>query len=1107
MKNIAVIFLALFSMLLGAEEIDFLKLDTGQKATSPSGDLTMRSMLSPYRDGFLWKVPKGRTEASSGVVKLGTVPLLPLHNYRFHWELMPAQFQKILIRVNYIDKDGTRQMANTLGTFENSSAFAELDRPVFTPPNITSGDFELVLFGRNLKSETNLGYIKSIKLLDDGPQKSSAQLEGLYGKNLLPFSEFSSFKPGPVERSALKMMNFGQKPFATSIVEENGQRFLRINYKKGDYQYATWFAPEMNTYGMAGEISCRLKGKGRVQIMLWYNRPSFPTVYFHYGYFDLTEDWKDYKVGFGCNDPLTQKLGFSISFRDVETELDMQSMRLDLQANDAKPAQESKAQPAAAPKGIAVAIAKTAQEGKKQEAPAPAPAPGAKPEWADNKLGYEALSPDYIDPDFAPLVINGKTIVSGHKKMSLDAFGLPTNISYRDFKITNGPARLEASGQAGKLALKPGKLDINKFGKNNVKGHSTFQAGDVVFAVDTTFEFDFTVICRITATPVKKAATLNNVRLVFPMGTVPSEEKLVMYYTEGPNKPENGIQAQNRRKHLTLKGGDFNVISPGFCSLFWIGTTNWGLSWNFETAQEWNPIKGKELTFTPENGEYAIEFIGKETVIDKPRQWYFYLTPTPMRTPPKNWRAWNYGWRGTPTQKFNYKTLPVNQLIWWSSTWTAAGYNPLMIRNPEAVKEAAKMDAGMHKGNYYIPQLETTGAIWTSLTDNKSYYWEDPYLEALCQKYRRTAGGSGYGAKTLDVPEGAQRLASLEERNKVIGQDDSGTLRKKFKTTMRTHDVVFAPPVADHMVWALNEFCKMGVGGIYYDGINPQATYNDWAAWTDPDGVKRPKFHFEYQRQLLKRMRQVVKKHDPGEIIIAHQSGTRPASTLSLCDAILPGETFFYWYHDPEKGDASPNGDFYYAHIVGDIDNLKGEFFHRQWGYPHILLPECRGRDRQIFKSTRSVRTMLSYTLHFDMLYFPTMCQVSEIYKIYRIRDAYGMADTDQYLVEFHPYWENKAFISDSKDVKISYYDHAKQQDLYTSFDITKDYMVIVSNLQFDDSEISFSLPKNLKKAKVVEMQSNREMQITDGKVRDKLIAYDFAIYRVTGEMDASGHW
>ena len=1104
MKVPTIAFIALASLSLAAEDLDFLKFNDARQESASQGELVFRSMLSPYRDGFLWKMPKERTEATSCIIELGNVPLLPLHCYRLNWAMMPAQFQKILIRVNYIGKDGSRQMANTLGTFENSSAFVTLDRPLFTPPDIVSGDFSLVLFGRNLKAESTLGFCKSLKLIDDGPQNNSTQLEGFYDRNLLPFSDFSSFPIGTVERSALKMMNFAQKPFSATVVEENGQRFLRINYRKDDYQYATWFTPEANTYGAAGEISCRLKGKGRVQLMLWYNRPDFPTVFFHYGYFDLTEHWKDYKVGFGCNDPLTQKLGFCISFRDVETEVDIQSMRLELPSPTPRQTRESASGKEADTVVPAVLAASSMQEAKPQAATVHS---AEKPEWADNKLGYEALSPDYIDPDFAPLILNGNTVLSGHKRMSLDEFGLPANIHYRDFKITTGSARLEATGKTGRLSMSQGKSALAKYGKNNVKGHSSFRCGDVDFTVDTLFDFDFTVICKITVAPVGSPATLTNVRLVFPLATVPSEEKLVMYYMEGPDKAENGIQAQKRRKHLTIKGGDFNVISPGFCSLFWIGTTQWGLSWNFETAREWNPVKGKELTFTPENGEYAIEFIGKETVIDKPRQWYFYLTPTPMRTPPKNWRAWNYGWRGTPTQKFDYQAVPVNQLIWWSSIWTAAGYNPLMIRNPDAVREAARMDAGMHKGNYYIPQLETTGAIWTRLEDNKSYYWEDPYLEELCLRYRRTSGGSGYGAKTLDIPEGAQRLASLEERNQIIGQDDSGTLRKKYKTTMRTHDVVFAPPLADHMVWALNEFCKMGVGGIYYDGINPQATYNDWAAWTDPDGAKRPKFHIEYQRQLLKRMRQVVKSHDPGEIIIAHQSGTRPASTLSLCDAILPGETFFYWYHDPEKGDASPNGDFYYAHIVGDIDNLKGEFFHRQWGYPHILLPECRGRDRKIFTGTRSVRTMLAYTLHFDMLYFPTMCQVSELYKLYRIRDAYGMADTDQYLVEFHPYWENTAFTSDNKNVKVSYYDHAKQQDLYTSFDITKDYMVIVSNLQFDDSDISFSLPKTLTKAKVVEMQTNREMRLVDGKVHDKLVAYDFAIYRITGEMDAPGHW
>ncbi|MBQ6474019.1 MAG: hypothetical protein IJJ33_18665 [Victivallales bacterium] len=127
MKNISLIILALLSLLLKAENVDFLKLNAEQKETPPSGELHLHSMLTPYRDGFLWKVPKGRAEATSGVVKLGTVSLQPLHCYRFQWELLPAQFQKILIRVNYIEKDGTRQMANTLGTFENSNAIGSFN--------------------------------------------------------------------------------------------------------------------------------------------------------------------------------------------------------------------------------------------------------------------------------------------------------------------------------------------------------------------------------------------------------------------------------------------------------------------------------------------------------------------------------------------------------------------------------------------------------------------------------------------------------------------------------------------------------------------------------------------------------------------------------------------------------------------------------------------------------------------------------------------------------------------------------------------------------------------------------------------------------------------
>ena len=715
------------------------------------------------------------------------------------------------------------------------------------------------------------------------------------------------------------------------------------------------------------------------------------------------------------------------------------------------------------------------------------------PAWAGTPLGMEALGPDYIDPDFAPLEVQGNTVTSGFKKMSFDPYGLPKTISAHMFDILRYPVRLVLEDDRAPVRLKTGDFQLQKVGRNRVVGKAVSEAIGLRFEIESQVDFDFTILYTVSITPVDKPVEIKKFAMVFPVNTEPTEEKLVMYYCEGPDRPESGVEAQKRRLHLTLKGGDYRQIEPGFCSLFWVGTTDFGLSWNFESAKNWNPVKGNEMTYDPGSGNFTVNFIQKATTIDKKLEYHFYLTPTPVKEMPKNWRAWNYGTRGSVTQKID-RTL-INQLIYWSSIWRGGGYNPLLIRNPEELRRCAVDDKGMNKANYFIPQLASPINTWED-EDGNVYVMEDKYLDELCKKYQRTNSK----VKELDIPEDATYFKSLEERNKVIGGAEDHITRQKFSMDSRTYDVVFAPEIADHMVYALNEFIKLGVGGIYYDGINPQHTYAPWAAWIDPDGDTRPVFHFQHQRDLLKRMRCLVKTADPNEVITAHQSGTRPGSTLSLCDAIIPGETFYYWYHEPEKRDASPDGTFYYAHIVGDIDNLKGEFFYRQWGVPHILLPEIRGKDGKIFKDPRGTRTMLALTQHFDMLYFPTMCQVSEIYKIYRIRNEFGMADSESETVRFVPYWENKLFVcKDRKDknIKISYYEKT------TAGSASRKYMLIVSAVQFNDDQFKVSLPSKLRNPQMLEMQSKQAVEIKDGQFDYSLIAYDFAIFNLTGDWKA----
>jgi len=140
---------------------------------------------------------------------------------------------------------------------------------------------------------------------------------------------------------------------------------------------------------------------------------------------------------------------------------------------------------------------------------------------------------------------------------------------------------------------------------------------------------------------------------------------------------------------------------------------------------------------------------------------------------------------------------------------------------------------------------------------------------------------------------------------------------------------------------------------------------------------------------------------------------------------------------------------------------------------------------------------MLALTQHFDMLYFPTMCHPNEIYKIYRIRNEFGMADSATETVRFVPYWENKLFVCKDrkdKDIKISYYEKT------TAGSSLRKYMLIVSAVQFNDAQFKVSMPSKLGNPQLLEMQSKNAVEIKDGQFDYNLIAYDFAIFNLTGD-------
>lgn len=302
---------------LTAREIDLIKLGENDD---------FGRMLSPYRDGWLWHTPEHGTPPSQ--VRLPLVPVNENSLYQLRWAVLPMQFLRVSVYAVFYDDEGNSSPLHHVVRFENSAAFWEIEKEIVVPGKAESMELVIATDGRELKRKQNIGFMTELKLRKLGALEKNPELKDYYGKELLPISDFSQFDVGEKDLRALHVMPFGQKPFDAEVVATDDGKALKVHWRPGDYSYIAWFTPELPLYRSAVTLRCRLRGKGRVQMMAWWNRPAFPTVFKHYGFFDLTPEWKDYEVTVGCDDPLTQKAAFSIAFRDVETTVEIAEISL-----------------------------------------------------------------------------------------------------------------------------------------------------------------------------------------------------------------------------------------------------------------------------------------------------------------------------------------------------------------------------------------------------------------------------------------------------------------------------------------------------------------------------------------------------------------------------------------------------------------------------------------------------------------------------------------------------------------------------------------------------------------------------------------------------------
>lgn len=713
------------------------------------------------------------------------------------------------------------------------------------------------------------------------------------------------------------------------------------------------------------------------------------------------------------------------------------------------------------------------------------------PTWLGNRLGLEGLSRDYVEPGpgFKPLQVAGRTIVCDFKRITLGASGWPEAIAVRDQPLLSAPVQIDLQLADGTVpVLAADSFSLQKEGANSIAGSARLQAGDLAIETELRVDFDYTLVYTVRLIP-RRPLDIRCFGVVFPMHL--PDDKLITAYSEVPNRRLAGIEAERLRHQLNVK--DDQPVILGAWNSYWLGNTRHGLSWNFESLRHWHTAKGRELIFTPADNRLRLNFIENPTRLAEPVEYFFYLTVTPVKSMPANWRTWSVGTR------YNDMTeLGANKLIYWQF-WRPGRnetHNNQWVWNPEEVKQIAAFDKarGKSRMHYLAPSLLTHTLV--AEKEGKTYYLEDAWLRRHVEE-------------NVCLPDYSNRVTLPAD---AIAVADFAAWRELFaderpQNKSMTAVIAPTPGYIDHSLAAINTFVNdFDIPGIYADGCSPRGNFRLDAprgAHADDAGETRPFFDITRMRDFFKRARALIRAKDPENgLMITHNSGPRFMPSVSLFDFVLFGETDFYWYQEPEQRDASANGDYYYAHIWGDIDTLKTEF-HRQWGMPQVLLPELRGRDRKVFPNpTKGTRTMLCYAIQFDLLYWPLWCDAREVHRFDAVRQTFGMADTPFEIVEFTPYWENRRFQAADQQVRLGYYEKIRQHDPDFHSEPVCRYLLLVSNLQFGQTETVITLPGDLRSVSVISRPDNAPLAVNGRELTLKLEPYDFALLEVSGRQE-----
>ena len=657
------------------------------------------------------------------------------------------------------------------------------------------------------------------------------------------------------------------------------------------------------------------------------------------------------------------------------------------------------------------------------------------------KLGMKALEDDTVLPPWTPVEYKKDSVFVWEREYKLSGKGILDSISATGAELLKAPVALEMIVDGKKQRLDFSAPEIVKQGKGRITLKRQSKAGSISASIEYMIEFDGMLWSKLTINPGKKKIT--GMKLIVPFA---KENAKFIHYVGAPNTYESQDLVKNSYSRA-LGSNKGLLFKSRFKTNVWIGDNNRGLLWFAESEQNWWPKNRENMLEVIRNNSGDVDLVLNMVSANLPYGkkseliYKFGLMATPVKALPEGWRGETFS---AQYDSFT-KERRGSSLIYWPNEWRWMMLDPEPHRAVDVERCRMKVKRDSSEKRKIIP-------YWTRLhypvkADDKI----NPDAVKMQKAWSTIPGRPGGGSHQM------YRAACTSEWT-------------------------------DYLVWCVEQWTKiMGhVDGVYIDETQPipNSKALSGGGYNDLEGVRRPTFEIFGSRNFIKRVNyNIWKRNNETPSSIAHCSGTHTMPALSMYKMMLIGEQYYSGYFKDRNPELLPPNDkeelYYYSYAL-PMDRLRAECYWKQWGAMMVFLP-CLKNKKTLMKHPTPARDMLSRIMQADMLVWPLFCDSREVYKTWKFRREFGIAEPG---VSFIPYWENKNIISNTANVVAGYYKNGEK------------CLVLVSNLNRSDKELELTL-KGIKLKSVKNAETNKSINANGNTVKLNIPRNDYIALRI----------